>query len=159
MFIYCPPKGSCWGSAIQTRDPLKAKMMCDTFFDRYFDRVKKDDPNSMLEFVWKSNALPRMEWPEAYLKPEYQHAKRILVMGMGYRVMFMLGLPIPISLSEPTSYEFLARFSADAPFKMNPKHFRIVIPSGKNGKCVVRKPSADIATRLSNVILDTDRAA
>jgi hypothetical protein len=159
MFIYHPPKSRNWGSMLRTKDPLKAKQMCDAFFEKYFDRVEDPDPYAMLEFKWKSNALPKIEWPEEYLKPGYEHWKRIFVMGMGYRVMFMMGLPIPISPTEPASYEFLGRFSADAPFKMIPEHFSVVAPSGKKGKCVCGKPSGDIATRLNDALLHADRAA
>jgi len=63
-----------------------------------------------------------------------------------------MGLLFPISVTEPASYEFLRRFSAEAPFKMSHKNFQVGITS-KNGKLLWRKPDANIAARLQEVIV------
>lgn len=104
---------------------------------------------------WKSSALPNIDWPEEFLKPgneQWQRSFFIVNMRIGGRVSFPMGMQIPISLKEPASYEFLGRFSAEAPFKMNPKHFQVIIPIGKKGNWACRKPDADVFDKLLEVI-------
>jgi hypothetical protein len=66
--------------------------------------------------------------------------------------MFMGGIHFPISSSEPSSYEFLKQFVSDAPFRMNPKNFRVHI-LGKNGRWAWQKPQGEIAERLRAIIV------
>jgi len=101
---------------------------------------------------WKTSALPKSDWPEEFLKPENEKWQRVLFILTGDRVMFPGGLLIPISPMESASYVFLSRFSTDAPFKMSPKHFQVGI-LGKTGKLAWRKPDADIAARLQEVLV------
>jgi hypothetical protein len=55
-------------------------------------------------------------------------------------------IPMP-----PASFEFLRRFSADAPFKMSARHFMVGI-TAKKGKFAWRKPAAEIAAKLEEYI-------
>lgn len=71
---------------------------------------------------------------------------------MGDRVMFMGGIAFPISSSDPASYEFLKRFVSDAPFRMNPKNFRVRI-LGKSDRWAWKKPDGEIAGRLRAVFV------
>jgi len=66
--------------------------------------------------------------------------------------MFAGGLWIPISFTEPTSYEFIRRFSGDAPFKMSAKHFKVGVLVGQD-LGTLRKPDAEIAARLQSVLV------
>lgn len=155
MFSYRPPKGSCWGHVIRPKDPIKAKQKVNAFFEAYFERLEPQwDTTRQLTFNlnWKVSALPNIEWPEEFSKPENERWQRTLFMLTGNRVMFASGLLIPISPTQPDSYEFLRRFSVDAPFKMSPKHFQVGMV-GKNGKLVWRKPDPDIAARLQDSIV------
>ena len=148
MFSYRPPKGICWGHSIRPKDPLKAKQRVNSFFETYFKRL---DPEwdirrqFTLTLNWKASALPNVD------SPEDLHQK-VLFIVTGNRVMFPGGLWIPISSSDSASYEFLARFSADAPFKMSPKHFQVGL-RGKTGHISFRKPDSDIAARLQQVVV------
>ncbi|HVM59244.1 MAG TPA: hypothetical protein VMV72_00120 [Verrucomicrobiae bacterium] len=150
MFVYRPPKGSCWGHSIG-KDPVKAKLKLDAFFDAYFERVESQGPTTLV-LAWKSSVLPEVEWPEAFLGPEKQKVRQFLFMVMGDRVMFPMGIVFPLSTIEPASFEFLGRFGADAPFKMSAKHFQIGIV-GKTGSFAWRKPDADIAAKLEQFIV------
>jgi hypothetical protein len=107
---------------------------------------------------WKSSALPTVEWPDQFLKPENQHLRLIMFMLMGDRIIFPLGIVFPISLIDAASYEFLATFNANAPFRMTAKHFSVVVPIGKQGKYRARKPDSEITARLNEVILSPGRA-
>jgi hypothetical protein len=106
---------------------------------------------------WKASALPRVEWPNEFLKPDPINEKlrrqwfRMRLMNRGF-IMFLMGIGFPISVDEPASYEFLKRFSTDAPFKMNPKHFQVFTPIGKKGNMAWRKTDADIQARLDAII-------
>jgi hypothetical protein len=73
-------------------------------------------------------------------------------MVMGTRVMFPMGIVFPLSTIEPASFEFLRRFSTGAPFKMSAKHFMVGI-TANNRKFAWRKPDAEIAARLEQVIV------
>jgi hypothetical protein len=155
MLSYRPPKGSCWGHVIRPKDPLGAKQKVNAFFEAYFQRLEPEwDPTRQLTFAlsWKTSALPKSDWPEEFLKPENEKWQRVLFILTGDRVMFPGGLLIPISPMESASYVFLSRFSTDAPFKMSPKHFQVGI-LGKTGKLAWRKPDADIAARLQEVLV------
>ena len=77
-------------------------------------------------------------------------------MFTGDRVMFPLALMIPISPQESSSYDFIKRFSASAPFKMSPKYFSVVVRTGKKGTLADRKPDAEVAARLNDALLHTD---
>jgi hypothetical protein len=99
--------------------------------------------------------LPNVNWHAVFLKPGNERSQGSLCMinlGNGSRISFGGGLLIPISPQEPASYEFLQRFSADAPFKMSAKHFMVGVSIGKNGNLAWRKPEAEIAARLNEVI-------
>jgi hypothetical protein len=150
MFVYRPPKGSCWGHSIG-KDSLKAKVKLEAFFDAYFERVESISPTTQV-FAWKSSVLPKVEWPEAFQGPEKQKVRQFLFGVMGDRVMFPMGIVFPLSTIEPASFEFLGRFSADAPFKMSAKHFMVGIIA-KNGKFAWRKPGADIAAKLEEFVV------
>lgn len=104
---------------------------------------------------WKNSALPNIDWPEEFLKQgneKWQRSLFIVNLRIGGRFMFPMGIRIPISANEPASYEFLERFSAETPFKMSPKHFQVVIPIGKKGTLVSRKPDEDVLGKLQEVI-------
>ena len=150
MFVYRPPKGSCWGHSIG-KDPVKAKLKLDAFFDAYFERVESQSPTTLV-LAWKSSVLPKVEWPEAFQGPENQKVRQFLFMVMGDRVMFPMGIVFPLSPAEPASFEFLGRFSASAPFKMSAKHFQVGI-LGKNGSFAWRKPDADVAAKFEKFIV------
>ena len=149
MFVYRPPKGSCWGHSIG-KDPAKAKAKLDALFDVYFERVGLVSPTTSV-VAWKESVLPKVEWADAFLGPEMDKVRQFLVGVSGGRVMFVMGIVFPLSTTEPASFEFLRRFSADAPFKMSAKHF-MVGTTAKNGKFAWRKPDADIAAKLEECI-------
>jgi len=151
MFSYRPPKRSCWGHSIGSKDPLKSREELDAFFDIYFERVEKE-PTQGLTLAWKSFVLPNINWPEELLKPENKPFQWILAVVYDNRVGFPLGLNFPISPIEPASYQFLGRFSADAPFKMSYKHFLVGVIC-RNGKLAMRKPDAEIAVKLKECIV------
>ena len=151
MFVYRPPKGSCWGHTLRQKDPIKIKEKLDGFFDAYFERVDSVSPTTLV-LAWKSSVLPKVEWPEAFRGPENQKVRQFLFGVMGDRVMFPMGIVFPLSPVEPASFEFLGRFSADTPFKMSAKHFQVGIVA-KNGKFAWRKPDAGIAAKLDQFIV------
>ena len=101
--------------------------------------------------AWKPLLLPKIDWPEAFLGPEKQKVRQFLFIVTGDRVMFPMGIVFPLSTIEPASFEFLGRFSADAPFKMSAKYFQVGIVH-KNGSFAWRKPDAEIAAKLEEVI-------
>jgi hypothetical protein len=106
--------------------------------------------------VWKASVLPKVDWPDRYLKPSHEKFRRSLfIVYLRNHGFIQTILVIPLSSKDPASYEFLGRFSADAPFKMNPKHFRVTEPAGKNGKLARRKPDAVVAARLHEAINQT----
>ncbi|HEY4416362.1 MAG TPA: hypothetical protein VGO57_11780 [Verrucomicrobiae bacterium] len=149
MFSYCPPKSSCWGHAIRPNDPLKAKQKVNAFFETYFERLDPqwDTTRQLtLKLNWNVSALPNVESPE--------DLQRQVLFGLtGNRIIF-LGFWIPISCTEPASYEFLRRFSADAPFKMTAKNFKVGPSLGKGLDLgVLRKPDATIVARLQSVLV------
>ena len=150
MFVYRPPKGSCWGHSIG-KDWAKEKQKLDALFDAYFERIESLSPTSLV-VAWKSSVLPEVDWPEAFLGPENQKVRQFLFGVMGNRVMFPMGIVFPLSTIEPASFEFLGRFSADAPFKMSAKHFQVGVIA-KNGSFAWRKPDADIAAKLEEFIV------
>jgi len=152
MFNYTVPKSSCWGHVIRPKDPFKAKQRVNAFFETYFERLVPEwDATRQISsvFSWRTSVLPKIEWPEDFSKPESQKVFFILT---GDRVMFMGGIPFPISSSEPVSYEFLRRFVSDAPFRMSPKNFRVRI-LGKSGRWAWQKPEGEIAERLRTVFV------
>ena len=154
MFSYRPPKGSCWGHMIRPRDPSKAKERVNNFFGKYFERLEPEwDTTRQLTFElkWNEALLPNVDWPKEFLRPENERWRRVLLLLTGNRVMFMQFL-IPISAGEVSSYEFLGRFSAEAPFKMSPKHFQVGLPA-KNGSLVWRKATGGVAARLQELII------
>ena len=149
MFVYRPPKGSCWGHSIG-KDPVKAKEKLEAFFDAYFERVDSVSPTTLV-LAWKSSVLPKFEWPAAFQGPENQKVRQFLFGVMGDRVMFPMGIVFPLSSDDPASFEFLSRFSADAPFKMSAKHFMVGLVSD-SGKFAWRRPDAQTAAKLEDVI-------
>jgi hypothetical protein len=154
MFVYRPSKGMCWGHALRPKDPdwRVVKQRLEGFLNMYFETLEhKDDSKFIVR--WKDSALPNIAWPEEFLRPENQKRQEILFLFLGARVGFPLGLLIPISPHELSSYEFLSRFGASAPFKMSPKHFTVVVPVGKKGELADRKPDAEITKRLNDVFL------
>jgi hypothetical protein len=152
MFNYTVSKSSCWGHVIRPRDPLKAKQRVNAFFETYFQPIVPEwDATRQISgvFSWRSSILPDVEWPEDFSKPENQKFFFILT---GDRVMFMGGIPFPISSSEPASYEFLRRFASDAPFRMSPKNFRVRVFS-TSGRWAWKKPEGEIAAKLQAVLV------
>src|SRR5260221_5742040 len=81
MFVYRPPKGSCWGHSIG-KDSIKARVNLELFFDAYFERVESVSP-TWLVLAWESSVLPKVEWPEAFQGPEKQKARQVLVGVIG----------------------------------------------------------------------------
>jgi hypothetical protein len=149
MFVYRPPKSSCWGHSLG-RDATKAQPKLKAFLATYFDLVGSQSPATLI-LAWKSSVLPKVEWPEAFQGPENEKVRQFLFMMMGVRVMFPMGIVFPLSPVDPASFEFLGRFSSDAPFKMSAKHFQVGI-IGKNGRFAWRKPDVETAARLEKYI-------
>jgi len=160
MFVYRPSKDMCWGHALRPKDEdwQVAKQRLEGFLGTYFETLAHED-DSKFTVRWKESVLPNIAWPEEFLTPEFQRQREILIMFLGERVGFPLGLIIPISPQEPSSYEFIGRFSASAPFKMSPKHFSVVVRTGKRGTLVDRKPDAEIAKRLNDALSPTRQTA
>ena len=150
MFLYRPPKSSCWGHVIRSKDPVIIKEKFDAFFAIYFDRVEQSDDGTLM-LTWRDSVLPHIQWTAEYLRPELKRFQKVMVVLMGDRVMFPMGIDFPISSTEPASYEFLARFNADAPFKMSPKHFKVGT-HGKPERTKWSKPDATVAARLQEVL-------
>jgi hypothetical protein len=149
MFVYRPPKGSCWGHSFG-KDQTTGIPKLEAFFDAFFERLEQQSPTTLV-LAWKDSVLPKVEWPDVFIGPDKQKLRQFLFMVMGNRVMFPMGIVFPLSSTEPASFEFLRRFSADAPFKMSAKHFMVGI-TAKNGKFAWRKPDADIAAKLEEFI-------
>lgn len=149
MFVYRPPKGSCWGHSIG-KTQTEAMPKLETFLNAFFQRVEQQSPTTLV-LAWKDSVLPKIEWPEAFQGPENQKVRQFLFMLMGNRVMFPMGIVFPLSTTEPASFEFLRLFSANAPFKMSARHFMIGI-TARNGRFAWRKSDADIAVKLKEFI-------
>jgi hypothetical protein len=147
MFLYRPPKGSCWGHSLG-KDTAKASVKLDAFLDAYFERVDSASPTTWF-VAWKDSILPKMEWAEAFQGSE--NRKGFLVSVSGNRVMFPMGIVFPLSTTEPTSFEFLRRFSTSVPFRMSAKHFLIGFVA-KNGGFSWRKPEAEMAGNLQEAV-------
>lgn len=145
MFVYRPPKGSCWGHSIG-KDQTTAMPKVDAFLDAFFVRVEQQSPRTLV-LAWKDSVLPKAEWPDVFLGPDKQKLRQFLFMVMGNRVMFPIGIVFPLSTAEPASFEFLGRFGAEAPFKMSARHFMIGI-TARTGKFAWRKPGPDILSKL-----------
>ena len=154
MFIYRPSKDMCWGHALRPKetDWRVAKQRFLDFLDVYFEMVERNE-DSKFVVRWKDSVLPNIAWPAEFLAPDQQKQREILFLFLGERVGFPLGLSIPISPQESSSYEFLGRFGASAPFKMSPKHFSVVVRTGKKGTLAGRKPDTDIIARLQAVLV------
>ena|SRR5208282_3557375 len=155
MFTYRPSKASIWGHAIRPNDPFKAKQAVNRFFETFFEKLEPEWDTSRqftLTLSWRTSALPRIEWAAEFLTPESQQWQKVMFIVTGDRISVPMGLLFPISVTEPASYEFLRRFSAEAPFKMSHKNFQVGI-TGKSGKLAWRKPDADITARLQEVIV------
>ena len=159
MFIYRPSKGNMWGHALRPRDPLKAKPAVNRFLETFFET---SDPQwdaygqSTLSLSWRTSVLPQVEWAAEFLTLAGRRSQQVTFLlirtpALGSRISFPLGLPFPLSVTEPASYEFLRRFAAEAPFKMNAKNFKVGIIH-KNGKLASRKPDAGIAARLAGAV-------
>lgn len=104
--------------------------------------------------TWKAAALPHIESSEGFLGfPNATAASPIFSVNLrvGGRFMFPMGIAIPISPVESASYDFLRRFSSDAPFKMSPKHFQALLPN-KRGTRIWKRPDGEIGDRLKEVI-------
>ena len=160
MFIYRPSKDMCWGNALRPKDMdwRVAKQRLESFLDMYFETVERNEDSKFI-VRWKDSVLPNIAWPAEFLAPEQHKQREILFLFLGERVGFPLGLTIPISPQESSSYEFLGRFSASAPFKMSPKHFSVVVRTGKKGTLLDRRPDADITKLLNDAILQTQKSA
>ena len=147
MFNYTVPKSSCWGHVIRPKDPLKAKQRVNAFFETYFERLVPEwEATTQVSQVvsWRMSVLPNVEWQD--FSGEAEDAKMLFILT-GNRVMFMGGIHFPISSSEPSSYEFLKRFASDAPFRLNPKNFRVRV-LGKSGRWAWQRPEGEIAEKL-----------
>jgi hypothetical protein len=104
---------------------------------------------------WQNAVLPNIDWPQEFLQPENEPYRRSffgVTLELGGRFSFPMGFTIPISPTAPASYQFLAKFSAEAPFKMSPQHFQVVTQASKNGKLVGRKPDAQVLSYLREAI-------
>jgi len=149
MFVYRPPKGSCWGHSLG-KDQTTAMPMLEAFFDAFFERVEQQSSTAGV-LVWKDSVLPKVEWPDVFLGPDNQKLRQFLFMVMGSQVSFVMGIVFPLSTHEPASFEFLKRFSAAAPFKMSAKHFMVGV-TAKNGKFAWRKPDTNILAKLEEYV-------
>jgi hypothetical protein len=121
------------------------------FFARYFEPFGSEtgsmDSDFSFDLHWKDGVLPNADWPAEYLEPENARFRASLCMvgvGGGSRISFPLGLIIPISPEEESSYEFLGRFAADAPIRMSPKHFSVGVPRGTKGHLQWRKVQGNL---------------
>jgi hypothetical protein len=102
---------------------------------------------------WKSSVLPKMDWPGEYAREVFEIGWHVrMVAFLRNRSFVTTSLQIPLSSKESASYDFLKSFSADAPFKMNPKHFRVIESTGKSGKLAQGKPDAIVTARLHEAI-------
>ena len=153
MFIYRPSKEMCWGHALRPKDAdwRVAKQRLESFLAMYFETLEHTD-DSKFVVRWKHSILPNIAWPEEFLKPEFQKRQEILFLFLGERVGFPLGLLIPVSPASTSSFEFIGRFSASAPFKMSPKHFSVVVREGKKRNLVDRKPDAAMTKRANEAL-------
>jgi hypothetical protein len=159
VFSYRPPKGSCWGHAIRAANLDQAKQKLQAFFDRYFDPPEPQEVADPWDFAWdmkwKEGILPHVAWLEWFLKPGRESAQRstfFVTLGAGSRISFPMGITFPLSPNEPSSYEFLKQFNADAPFKMSAKHFSIGILRGKKGNLAWRKVEGEILAKLQEAM-------
>jgi len=155
MFVYRPPKGSFWGHALRPRDPQKAAERLRLFFETYFEGPYEMDAQGAYDLSWKESILPNIDWDPSLLMPENERFRKVsfLMSSFPYdRVSFMLGLLIPVSPSDPASYEFLKRFCRDAPFKCNAKYFKVGVPTAKKGKLKYTKATGDVAARLVSAV-------
>jgi hypothetical protein len=159
MFVYSPPKASIWGHALRPRDPQKAAEGLRLFFETYFEGPYQLEPSGAYELSWKESVLPNIDWDPSLLLPENERFKKVsfLMSSLSNRVSFPLGLLIPISPSDPASYDFLKSFCRDAPFKFSTKNFKVGIPVGKKGKLAYRKAIGDVAARLETAVEQTLR--
>ena len=149
MFVYRPPKGSCWGHSFG-KDQTTALPKLDALIDSFFERVEQQGPTTLI-VTWKDSVLPKVEWPDVFLGPDNEKLSRFLFMVISNRVMFPMGIVFPLSTVELASFEFLRRFSIDAPFEMSAKHFMVGI-TAKNGKFAWRKPDAVMLAKLEEYI-------
>jgi hypothetical protein len=155
MFVYSPPKAGIWGHALRPKDPQKAAEKLRLFFETYFEGPYEMDSSGVYELNWKESVLPNVDWDPSLLVPEGERFKKAMFMMSslaGDRVSFPMGLFIPLSASEPSSYEFLKKFCRDAPFKFSVKHFKVGIPVGKKGKLAYRKTTGEVAAQLTAAI-------
>jgi hypothetical protein len=150
MLGYQPPKSRCWGHVIRTKEPHLLREKFDAFFAIYFEQVEQTEDGTLL-LTWKQSALPHTEWTDEYFRPELQRFQKQMVVLMVNRVMFMMGLIFPISATDPATFKFLARFNADAPFKMSPQFFKVGT-NGKPGKTKWTKPDAAVAAHLQEAL-------
>ena len=102
---------------------------------------------------WKSSVLPETDWPGEYAREVFETGWHVRMVAFLRNKSFVTtSLQIPLSSKEPASYHFLRSFSADAPFKMNPEHFRVFESTGTSGKLAQGKPDAIVAGRLHEAI-------
>jgi len=149
MFVYRPPKSSCWGHSVG-KDSTQAQAKLDIFLEAYFEKVDSVSPTTLV-LAWKDFVLPKVEWPAVFQGPENQKVRQFLLGTDGYRVMFPMGIVFPLSTGDPTSFEFLEKFSKDAPFRMSTKHFMVGVVAC-NGKFSWRKPDAGIRAKLEEAV-------
>jgi hypothetical protein len=155
MFVYSPPKASIWGHALRPRDPQKAAEKLRIFFETYFEGPYQLDPSGAYELSWKESVLPNIDWDPTLLLPENERFRKVsfLMSSLsGDRVSFPLGLLIPISATDPASYEFLKNLCRDAPFKFSAKYFKVGVAVGKKGKIAYRKATDEVAARLASAV-------
>jgi len=154
IFLYRTPDMTA-GEACRPRDSAEAKEKFHSFLDKYFERVEPDEHNEFgmtFKLNWKSTALPNVKWPKQFLKAKNGHLRVMTFSLFGDRVSFRSGMMFPIPLKEPTSYNVLRQFSSETPFIMNTQHFWVVVPIGKKGRYVARRPDAEISARLNEAI-------
>src|SRR6266404_3673969 len=71
MFVYRPPKGSCWGHSFG-KDQTTGIPKLEAFFDAFFDRVEQQSPTTLV-LAWKDSVLPKVEWPDVFGKGSVPH--------------------------------------------------------------------------------------
>jgi hypothetical protein len=101
---------------------------------------------------WKPGVLPREVWLEPY-SDEPKRIPRLssVIVYLQNRCFASTMFLIPIPVEEPGAFDFLHLFSRAAPFKMNPKHFRLS-PRGARGRRLFSKPDEVMSTRLEEAL-------
>ncbi len=160
MFSYRPPKSSIWGHALRGRDAAAAERNALGFLDAFFEPL---DPSTFrpspsyfdCDLKWKRAVLPDPAYPEQFAPgngARWLRTSATVNIANGSRIMFPEGLLIPVSPTEASSYKFLSRLSAAAPFRMSARNFQLLAPTAARGKYRARKPDDALLARLLQAI-------